>query len=268
MSERRVHVSGRPTYGRVQPPGRPPRRPGMKRGSMSPLQRRLLVVVVVMALAGWGIGQLFALRTVAVQAPSRKAEIESEARKVAASNWQWGNLVTFDNGAFVSKLQQADPLLRNVTVRRKWLHTIVVTAVLKQPSLGWSTGNVTYVLDRDGTVIGQGGATPGLPVVYDGSNLPVQLGQRAANEHFVGFVTQIMPALAAQGIGVTRLDIKETTLDLTATTNKGYRLLFDTGRDAQEEVGDLAAVQRLLVSQKRTPAEYIDLRIAGKAYYK
>jgi len=219
-------------------------------------------------LAGGGIGQLFALRTIVVSSAARQAEIQVEATKLTSGDWWWGNLVTFSGDGFVSKLQQADPTLRSVTVRRKWFHTVVVTATLKQPSLGWSTGNQTYVLDKDGTVISTTVAAASLPVVYDGSNLPVTVGQKVASAHFVDFVSQVVPALGADGIGVTHLDIKDTTYDLAATTNKGYRLLFDTSRGVADEIADLKAVQRLLVAQKHTPAEYIDLRIAGKAYYK
>lgn len=268
MTERRVRVGGRPVYGAVQPLKRTQRSRGVKRPKLSTLQKRLLILVVLILALGWGIGQMFAIKTVKVESPARQAEIESEARKLLGASWQWGNQVTFDADAFVAKLQQDDPLLRDVSVKRSGWHTIVVTAGLKQPSLGWTTGNQTYVLDRDGTVIGTVSGTPAFPVVRDGSNVPVEVGQKATSAHFVEFVSQLGPALAGVGIQVTRLDIKDTTLDLTATTNKGYRILLDTSRTVGEEINDLTAVQKLLVAQKRTPAEYIDLRIAGKAYYK
>ena len=267
MNERRVRAVGRPVYGRAQPLSRPTRR-RVRVARVSALQRRLLVIVALVIAAGWGIGQLFAVREVSVSAPGRKAEIESEAHKLVGSTWWWGNLITFDNGGFVSKLQQADPILRNVTVRRHWFHTIVVTASLKQPSLGWNTGNQLYVLDSDGTVIGTQMGTVNFPVVYDGSNLPVQIGQKVVTPHFVEFVDQAVPSLRSLGISVTRLDIKDTTLDLTAQTSKGYKILFDTSRAVGDELSDLHSVLALLVTQKKTPAEYIDLRIAGKAYYK
>jgi cell division septal protein FtsQ len=235
---------------------------------MTPLQGRLVVIAALVVLVGWGMEQLFAIHTIRVQSPARGPEIQSEAVKIVDSGWQWGNLITFDNGGFVAKLQQVDPILRGVSVRRSWLHTIVITATLKQPSLGWSTGNQMYVIDRDGTVIGAATAMPGLPVVYDGSNLPLSVGQQAVSARFIEFVSHIVPALAANGITVSRLDIKDTTFDLTATTNKGYRLLFDTSREAGDEISDLKSVQALLATQKRTPAEYIDLRVSGKAYYK
>ncbi len=268
MSDRRVRVAARPVYGRAQPLVRPRRSRGGSRPRLSGLQRRFLVICGLILLAGWGIGQLFALKTITVQSSARRPEIESEARKLVDSTWWWGNLITFNDADFVTKLQQQDPLLRSVSVRRKWLHSIVVTAVLKQPSLGWNTGNQPYVLDHDGTVIGSPNGSLSFPMVYDGSNLPVQVGQRVVSAHFVEFVDQVVPALAASGIGVSRLDIKDTTLDLTAQTNKGYKILFDTSRTVGEELSDLKAVQTLLTTQKKAPAEYIDLRIAGKAYYK
>ncbi len=267
MSERRVRVAARPVYGRAQPFHRPQRK-RTPRPRLNGLQRRLLVILGLVVLVGWALGQLFAIRTIRVQAPARGGDIESEARVLVNGDLWWGNLITFDDGAFVSKLQQQDPLLRAVSVRRKWFHTIEVTATLKQPSLGWDTGNQPYVLDRDGTVIGSPVGALTFPMVYDGSNLPVQIGQRVVSTHFVAFVDQMVPALAGMGIGVVRLDIKDTTLDLTAQTNKGYKLLFDTSREVPDELADLKAVQKLLAAQKRAPAEYIDLRISGKAYYK
>jgi cell division septal protein FtsQ len=268
MSDRRVRSSGRPIYGRVQPLSNRTRSRGVKRPRLTALQGRLIFLLIAVIVAGWGIGQLFAIKTVTVNIGSRQAAIATEAKAITNANPWWGNLITFDSAGFVAKLQQNDPLLRSVGVRRQLFHTIVVTAVLKQPSLGWNTGNQGYILDKDGTVIGAAPSPASLPVVFDGSNLPVQIGERAVSGTFVEFVDQVVPGLSGQGIGVIRLDIKDTTLDLSAQTNKGYRILFDTSRPARDELNDLNAVLKLLVTQKKSPAEYIDLRIAGKAYYK
>lgn len=267
MSERRVRQAGRPMYGRAAGLSRPirKRRPTPK---LTSLQKRILAAVIVVLAVGWGIGKWFELREVKVVAPSRQAEIKAVAEKALEGSIRQGNLLTLDSEAFVSELQQSDPGLKTVKVKRDWPRTLIVEISLKQPSLAWVTGNQTYVLDRDGTVIGTLSGAAAFPVVHDGSNVPVQPGQRAAATSFVTFVTEVMPELSKLGITVTRLDIKDTTLDLTAHTNKGYRILFDTSRGAREEVTDLKSVLALLATQKRTPAEYIDLRIAGKAYYK
>src|SRR4051812_29039885 len=163
-----------------------PARRGSKRPKLSPLQGRIGVIIVLILIAGWGIARLFAITEVQVKAPAeRGAQIESQALKLTRSNWRWGNGLTFDSTAFASRLKEEDPALKDVTVKRKGLHGLVVTATLKQPSLGWNTGNQTYVLDRDGTVIGTVAGTPTFPVIVDGSNVPVQTGQRVVSAHFV-----------------------------------------------------------------------------------
>jgi cell division septal protein FtsQ len=267
VGARQVRSGGRQIYGRAMPLRRPARRT-WRRPELSVLQWRLLLVVIGLVIGGYGLSRLFAITNVVVNAPTHGTEIKEETQKLLQASWKQGNLLTLNDEELVSALQQADPLLRSVEVRRKWFHGITVTAMLKQPSLGWSTGNQRYLLDRDGTAIGVLPSGSPLAVVNDGSNLPVKVGDRVAPARFVTFVTGLVPALTAEGLGVTSLDIKDTTLDLTVSTNKGYRLVFDTGRTVEEELVDLRAVRTLLTAQKKTPAEYIDLRIAGKAYYK
>jgi cell division septal protein FtsQ len=267
VSARQVRTPGRQIYGRAMPLARPSRR-RPRVPSLGLLQRRLLMLAVGLMVVAYVLSQAFAITTVTVSAPSRGEEIKAETMKSLAGSWRQRNLLTLDSGELVSDLQQADPLLRSVEARRKWFHGITITALLKQPSLGWSTGNQKYLLDRDGTAIGMLPLGSKLPVVNDGSNLPVQIGGRVAAARFVSFVAAVVPALAAEGIGAQSLDVKDTTLDLSVTTNKGYRLIFDTGRGVDDEMVDLRAVVKLLAAQKKAPAEYIDLRIAGKAYYK
>lgn len=235
---------------------------------MSLLQRRLIVLAVLVFAFFFALSQLFGVRTIIVESSGRGSAIQAEASKlVHASVWQ-SNLLTLNDGTLASGLQQVDPVLRTVTVRRKWSHSVIITAVLKQPSMGWTTGDQQYLLDSDGTAIGvlPGGST--LPMVTDGSNLPVQIGQPVAPEQFVAFVTALAPALKADGVIATGMSITDTTLDLTVSTNKGYNLIFDTSRTVAGEISDLKAVQALLVSQNKTPTQYIDLRIIGRAYYK
>lgn len=269
MTERRVRTVGRQTYGRgVDMPVRPMRRGGPRRTGPNLVQRRLILLVVVVVVVAFVIFKMFEINKVVVSSSSRGDQIQAEVVKLIRDSLGQGNLLTLDEGVMVSKLQQADPLIRTAEVRRQWPHGLKVNVVLKQPSMGWSSGDQRYLLDSDGTAIGALSAGSTLPVVNDGSNLPVQVGRQVASPRFVAFVTQLMPALAANGYQVTSLDIKDTTFDLTVSTNKGYKLVFDTSRPVADEMSDLKSVLTLLASQKRTPTQYLDLRIAGRAYYK
>ncbi len=267
MSDRHVRSSGRQVYGRAAPLRRP-RRSTSIRPKLNQLQQRLLLLAAGVIVVAYGLSRMFAINVITVNSSGHAAEIKTETAKLLSDSWKQQNLITINTADLASKLQQADPLLRSVDVRRRWFHSVIVTTTLKQPSLGWSTGDQKYLLDRDGTAIGVLSVGSKLPVVVDGSNLPVTIGQQVTTARFTDFATGVVSALARAGIGVTGLSIKDTTYDLTVSTNKGYALIFDTGRGVDEEIGDLKSVLALLVSQKKTPAQYIDLRIAGKAYYK
>jgi cell division septal protein FtsQ len=268
VNERRVRPMGRQIYGRQQQYQRPSRgRP--VRPALSVWQRRLLLLMVVAAAAGYGLWHQFEIRSIQVKASGGVGEaLKSDAQKIVSGSVLMGNLLTLDEQVLESKLQQAEPALRSVAIARRPWHTVVITATMKQPSLGWSTGDQQYLLDSDGTVIGSFPGGSGYPTVVDNSNLPVHSGQRVVSPHFVAFVQTLAPGLKTSGYGVKSLSIKDTTLDLTVATTKGYNLIFDTSRNAGDEVTDLKSVQGLLTQQNKIPSFYIDLRIAGKAYWK
>lgn len=268
MNQRRVRPMGRQIYGRQQSYQRPGRsRPA--RPALSLWQRRSLLLLVVSVAAGWGLWHQFEIRNIQVKASGGAGEaVKADTQKILSGSALMGNLLTLNEQVLESKLQQAEPALRSVAIARRPWHTVVITATLKQPSLGWSSGDQQYLLDSDGTVIGAFPGGSGYATVVDGSNLPVQSGQQVVSPHFVAFVQALAPGLKAAGYGIKSLSINDTTLDLTVVTGKGYNLVFDTSRNAGDELSDLRSVQTLLTQQKKTPASYIDLRIAGKAYWK
>ncbi len=224
-----------------------------------------MIVIVASLLI---IKQIFAIKTVTVKASSRIPEIQLAATKAIAENWRQDNLITFNSDALAAKLRASDPMISSVAVRRQWPSGITLNVILKDPSIGWSSGNQSFDIDLDGTVIGAMPAGSALPIVVDGSNLPVNPGQKVVSSKFVAYIQEIVPALTAAGVKVTQLQVKDTTLDLYVTTDKGYYLILDTGRPASETISDLKQVITALAAQKRLPLEYIDLRIPNKAYYK
>ncbi len=74
-------------------------------------------------------------------------------------------------------------------------------------------------------------------------------------------------ALAPLHINPGRYEIKDTTLDLYVTMAAGYYVVFDTSRSPTGEVGDLKTLLTFMASQHKTAAQYIDLRISGRAYF-
>jgi len=262
------HVRGaRPVYGR-QPVARN-RRPTRKRNfSVGLLPKRVIILVILIVAAAFGLKQLFAVKQVTVQSTTRQDEITREVNSIIADNWMQSNLLTLSGDRLATQLQAVDPMIKTVAVSQQWPSGVSVKVTLKRPSLGWTSGNQSYLLDRDGTVIGALPTGQALPVILDNSNLPVQLGQRVTSSQFVGFTIDAAAAMARLKLGPTKLEVKDTTLDLYATTPAGYQLIFDTSRSSADEVADLQTILAALATQKKQAAQYIDLRVVGKAYYK
>lgn len=267
MTERQVKNTGRSVYGRSSI--RPPRKRGRRVvNPFGPTTRRLLVLSLVIIAALFVVKQIFAIKTVNVKATTRTSEIQTDATKSITGSWWQDNLITFNSDVLVAKLSAADPMIASISVRRQWPNGVTLTVGLKTPSIGWVSGDQPYVIDLDGIAIGSLPAGSKLPVVLDGSNLPVTIGKKVATGKFVQYIRDVTPALAAAGVNVVALQVKDTTLDLYVVTDKGFYILLDTSRPVGDTVSDLNHVLTALATQKHTPAEYIDLRIPNKAYYK
>ena len=264
MAERRIRSNGRPIYGRPMV-----RRPKARRSyaiHLGLVPRRILMLVAAILLVGFGLGQIFGIHT--ITSVGSTGSVVAESRVITDSSWSLGNTLTFSNSSFSIKLLAADATIKTVKTTRVWPSTLRVTVTQKQPTLGWTTGGDGYLLDADGTVIGSLSAASKLPVVDDDSNLPVKTGDVAVSPRFVNFVTGLADQIPNTGLTPSKYEIKDTTFDLYVTTNHGYQLIFDTSRAVGDEVGDLKAVQANLKQTGKTPTQYIDLRIAGRAYYK
>lgn len=264
MTERRVRSVARPIYGRPQPMR------GRKQGrrfNLGIVPRRFIILAIAVIAVLMFLKSVFGVKTVNVKSTTRSAEIQAEIQKIAGAKWSQHNLLTLSSGALETDLLQADPMIKTASIHRSWPNGLSADIALKAPSLGWSSGNQVYLLDRDGSAIGSLPSASQLPIVVDGSNLPVVLGKRVTSSRFVTFTGELNQALIALKLNPSRYEVKDTTLDLYVTTNKGYQLIVDTSRKASDEVNDLQALLGFLKG-KPAPSQYIDLRIAGKAYYK
>ena len=265
-NQRRVRTP-RTVYGATQPV-RGRRRPVKRRLSVGMVPRRAVIIMVLLLGAGYGLKQLFTLNDVLITGPGASVQTRTVAGQALDAAWTQRNAVTFDEARLSRDMLKLDPSIKSAQASLRWPHGVSVKVALKLPSLGWTTGNQSYLLDHDGTIIGPLPTGQTLPVVIDQSNLPVQLGQRVASPQFVSFVKDISTTMASLKLGPTKLTVKDTTLDLYATTTPGYAILFDTTRPAIAEAADLQTILQALAAQKKQPAEYIDVRIVGKAYYK
>ncbi len=271
-AERQVRRAGvRPGYygRRPLPPQRP--RIDLSRLQVSGqwIKRAVIATVVLLMLLLAAQSTKLGKLTVTGTKGLDPAHIERVAREGLQRQWFGRNALMVNTGALEGYLESSEPGIKQADVRHDGLTGIAIKLAEHQPSLNWKTNNLTYLLDSDGTVIGQSrGEYTMLPVVTDSSNLPVKTGDRVAPAVFVQFCTEIARQLPGRGIKVGEMVVPETTSEVHVRTDKGFVLKFDTTRPAANELADLKAVQTELARTGKTAKEYIDLRIERKAYYK
>lgn len=193
---------------------------------------------------------------------------QKQAETLIKKNFMWGNWLFLTGKKLSDAMRGGDSAVKTVIVKRQWPNKVLITVSLRRPTLNWQTGERKYQLDSDGTIIGPANNDK-LPTITDTSNLPVRAGDRVVPSRFVTFCQDILLQLKPQtGLNVASLRIPDTTSELYVQTDRNYFIKFDTTRPAGDELADLKLVLSQLGKLGKSPNEYIDLRVAGKAYYK
>lgn len=266
MPTRRVVRPSRAVYGKRPSPA-PRKGRTINFGALRPLRSLLIGIILLVAI--WSIFSIREVRVegnqyVTTQAIQKLADASFERHPFSRST------LTLNFANLSTELATADQRLKEVVIARSWPSAVVIKVVERQPSLGWKSGAQTYVLDPEGVAVAyQTDTSLKLPVVEDSTNLPIKIGDHVVPTRFVRFVADLINTMPkSSGLQITGMRVPDTTSELYVTTSRKFFIKFDTTREASEQIGDLKLVLDTLAKQKKTPGEYIDLRIAGKAYYK
>ena len=274
MSRRRVNRTGarpsyRPSYSRQQSRRRRPV-PNFSQVA-SGFWIRLAVVSTLILLALVLIARGTAVSTVKVEGNHLlpTSSLVELGQKGLKDQWFGRNVLLINTSGLGDYLLGHELGLKEVKVKRQLPHALVIKVTERQPSLNWKTNGVLYLLDADGTIIGPtGGSYAKLPIINDSNNLPVKTGDRVVPTAFVRFCQDLTSLLPGAGQTISGFTIPASTSEVYVQTAKGITIKFDTTRPVGEEVDDLRQVLAELTKSKKSPAEYIDLRIEHKAYYK
>lgn len=264
MNPRRVVRPSRPVYSRGST--------NIRRSFRLPAWNWRLVGTVsgaVILVVAWSM--TFSVQQVVVTGAGSvpRERLVREAQDEIRQHLGWGNLTLLDTDALASRIKQREPLLSGVTVLRTWPHTVTVKVEERTPGMIWATGEQRYLIDSEGVVVGAAGqGSTSLATVVDSTNLSVKVGDRVVASSFISYIAELRTLMPATKLGIKSLQVPETTTEVFVTTDRGYVVKFDTTRSAASGVQALVRVQAELARVGKTPAEYIDLRIENRAYYK
>lgn len=272
MEPRRRRVKGLPKGGGYYAaPRRRPQRAATALPAISGRSILRLGLFLSLILATYFVWNLFGIKQ--VQQHGNKAvtgeQLLKYIKEESGGGWR-SNLLTLDATATSERVQRRDYRLESVTIKRDWPNRLIVTITERSAALRWQTGDDVWVIDSKGTAIALQKEFPVTdPIVVDSTGLPVKAGTRIVPERFVKFTQVVARSMPVEAkLGVSELRVFDTTSELYVKSDKGYVIKFDTTREAGGEIEALVKVLKELSRDRKTPAEYIDLRIAGKAYYR
>lgn len=183
--------------------------------------------------------------------------------------------LTIDTAAVEQTLLEQFPELDAAVLRLPVLGrrpSLIIS--VSQPVLLLLSPAKSYVLNQSGVAVSEASqlaakAKDGLPVVRDQSGLEVTLGEQALTTETIRFILASSLQLEAQKLKVSELILpaRVSQLDIRLEGVR-YYVKTDTAGDARLQIGSFLAVREELAGQGITPAEYIDVRVEEKVFYK
>ena len=180
-----------------------------------------------------------------------------------------------DTDKVASELKQEYPELGTVSVvlplasRRP-----IVEVSPAKPALILASSDGAFVVDQEGRAIiktadVESSIKDALPVVQDQSGLSLERGKSALPKETVTFVSGVAAQLAAKNISVQSLVLPPNANQLDVRlAGQTYFIKMDTRGESRQTVGTFIAVKERLEHDHKVPAEYIDVRVPEKAFYK
>ncbi len=172
---------------------------------------------------------------------------------------------------FASDMQAAHPELSSVDIDKDWYggNTSFVLQ-FRHPLLVWETGGHRFYVDNQGTAFEYDHFAGKYVSVSDQSGIaPSVAGGSVASNRFINFLGKMVGAVNAADKGqVTDIIIPASTREVDLKLQgRGYPIKTHTDRDPLQQAEDIVNAIKWFDSKKMTP-EYVDVRVAGKAYFK
>lgn len=228
---------------------------------------KLVLLIMAIVVGIWALGSTL-ISSVKITGTTNLSdkEVERLVRSSISRNPWYASYFTVGGLKLNRTLPEQEPRIKTATITKRFPSGITVNIVEREPGVVWVSAGENWEVDIEGIIIGAAGSKKPMATVIDTANIPVKPGDRVAPGRFVRFTQDIAAGLPNQtSLAIENFQVPESTSEVYVKTNKGYLIKFDTTRSALEQLKDLALVIKNL--NGKAPSQYIDLRVAGRAYY-
>ena len=185
------------------------------------------------------------------------------------------NKITVNTRSVVQTLRQQFPEIYDASVVLPLVgHRPTVYIELTRPALVMHTARKTVVVDSSGRALMASTDRTAydslkLPILKDESNIQLKVGDVALSSNNVVFIEDVVRQFASQSVSIAKLVLPAGKEELDVyPKGVAYHVRFNLHEaTSREQAGTFFAVRQQLQKQDRTPKQYIDVRLVGRAYY-
>lgn len=242
------------------------------------------LILIVFLFLIWTIflSSLFDIRYIAVSDSNYLTKDEVEETIFSIGTFSLGkNLLILSKYRLKEKLAAAFPAITNVTIRKKFLHTLTINFQKRIPLGIWCrpTGdqpqadndNDCYFFDKEGIAFTKVPRTEGSLIlkIEDKSKNNISLGDQILSGDQIGFMLALNNKInESEKLKILEFKIKPSpSIDLEAITDKNWSIYLDDKQDPAAAVGNLLIILRE-ATKNSDNLRYIDLRIPSRIFYK
>lgn len=201
---------------------------------------------------------------------------EQASQKVLRSSLLNKSKVTIDTAGFDRKMREQFPELSIASVTLPLMgRRPIVELVVVEPAMVLSVkGGESYVLDQDGRAIMTASEAKGLgslqlPQVSDESGDSFKTGEGVLTKQSVTFITTFVNQLSSKNAKVSTITLPPLASEVQFRIDgQPYYIKASLMSDARQSAGSYLAMKAKLTSDNITPAEYIDVRVEEKVFFK
>ncbi|MBI2008929.1 hypothetical protein HYS84_00770 [Candidatus Saccharibacteria bacterium] len=251
------------------------RRPAATKPRSGILKRIKNAVVAIVLVAGLVYSLIIKPRPEVLVADTsyHPASVYQSAAQATLMPLRNRNKLTLDKNAISSAMKRQFPEISFVELKLPLLRQIPTFKIdIAAPTFNLSSANNLYIVGANGVVVAASGQLPNLsklPTVIDQSGFEASPGKQVLSTEAIAFINTILVQCQRAGVNVQSLTLPAApqALELRASGSP-YFVKFDLGGDATLQAGQYLAAKHQFDSENTQPSQYLDVRVAGKIYYK
>lgn len=188
-------------------------------------------------------------------------------------NFNDRNKVTFNESAITSAVQKQFPEVQAVRVELPFFSEVpIVRLSVSPPAFNLHSGSRSFIVDSQGIVVAKTTDLPKLHALVnliDQSGYPAVIGQPVIGSSAVDFINIVTKQSTRAKVPISSLSLPPLAQELDLRTSDApYYVKFYLGGDALTQAGQFLAARHQFAQSHQSPAEYLDVRVSGKIFYK